>query len=206
MAGIEVGENVGRWIRPIGATETGALTARERQYRGRKEPRLLDVVDIPVQRPKPQDYQQENWLIAPNKPWSYVSRSPLGSLASHVSASGPLWVNGHHTSGGRNDQIPLSAAVLERSSLRLVHADALKLKVYQPGEAYGETKRRVQGRFRFAGEEYWLRVTDPEIEDDYLARPNGFYTIDDCYLTISVGEPFKGNCYKLIAAVIQNEA
>ena len=37
----------------------------------------------------------------------------------------------------------------------------------------------------------------------YLAQPDGNYEIGECYLTVSLGEPFGDACYKLIAAVIE---
>ena len=72
----------------------------------------------------------------------------------------------------------------------------------RPGEAFGNDKRRVQGRFRHAGREYALWVTDPGWERTYLAKLNGTYDIGGCYLTVSLGEPYGDACYKLIAAVI----
>ena len=72
----------------------------------------------------------------------------------------------------------------------------------RPDEAFGNNKRRVQGRFTHAGSEYALWVTDPGFERTYLAKLNGAYEINDCYLTISLGEPFQGACYKLIAGII----
>ena len=71
-----------------------------------------------------------------------------------------------------------------------------------PGGAFGNNKRRVQGQFRHARQVYHLWVTDPGFERTYLARPNGTYDIGECYLTISLGEPYRDACYKLIAAII----
>lgn len=51
--------------------------------------------------------------------------------------------------------------------------------------------------------EYALWVTDPNIERPYLAGEDGHYELGECYLTISLGEPFNDHCYKLVAAVVQ---
>ena len=47
-------------------------------------------------------------------------------------------------------------------------------------------------------------MTDPGIERTYLMRKQGEYPLNakDLYLTVSMGEPFNGYCYKLVAAVI----
>lgn len=53
-------------------------------------------------------------------------------------------------------------------------------------------------------EDYHLWVTDPRVERTLLAKPDGVYELGECYLTISLGEPFNGNCSKLIAAIIRS--
>ncbi len=50
---------------------------------------------------------------------------------------------------------------------------------------------------------YAFWVTAPEYEKQYLAKPDGNYKAGKCYLTISLGEPYEGFCYKLIAAIIE---
>ena len=117
----------------------------------------------------------------------------------------PLWIDGQSTFHGRNDKIQLGSANSVPDSLRLVHVERLNLSVFSPGEAFGDSKRRVQGQFTHAGTEYRLWVTDPGYERAYLAKPDGVYTIGECYLTISLGEPFEDAFYKLIAAIIRAE-
>jgi hypothetical protein len=63
----------------------------------------------------------------------------------------------------------------------------------------------VQGRFPYNGRNYWLWVTDPGYESKYKAQPDGQYHIGASFLTISLGEPFGDDCYKLIAAVFERE-
>jgi len=58
----------------------------------------------------------------------------------------------------------------------------------------------VQARFKFGGVDYWLWVTDPIYERRYLAQDDGEYALGPCYLTVSVGEPYGGYAYKLVAA------
>ena len=126
----------------------------------------------------------------------------LSNLASRESA---LWLNGLHTYNGFNDKIPLEAMGACSGSLRLIHVQRLSLAVFAPGEAFGNSKRRVQGRFRYAASDYRLWVTDPVYERRYLAKLDGDYMVEDCFLTISLGEEYRGACYKLIAAVIECE-
>ena len=68
--------------------------------------------------------------------------------------------------------------------------------MFAPGEAFGNSKRRVQGRFSHAGIHYALWVTDPVRERAHLEKLDGFYEIGECYLTISLGEEYRDFCYK----------
>ena len=204
VAGKELqGENPGRWIRPVNAREYEEVSEYERQYQDGSDPQVLDILRIPLLDPRPKGYQQENWLLDPNNYWVKVGRGEWKLLESLADALGPLWINGHSTYNGRNDKIPLSEASALDSSLRLIRVDGLKLCVFKPGEAFGNLKRRVQGRFKYDGTEYRLWVTDPIYEKSYLARSDGQYEVGESYLTVSLGEPHNDACYKLIAAVIR---
>ncbi len=89
------------------------------------------------------------------------------------------------------------------TSLRLIAVDEVLLRVFAPGEAFGNSKRRVQGKFLHAEQTYAFWVTDPLYEQQFLARLDGTCRIDECYLTISPGELFQGSYHKLIAAIIE---
>lgn len=60
----------------------------------------------------------------------------------------------------------------------------------------------MQASFKFQGDEYRLRVTDPDVERSYLAKEDGIYPVGRSYMTISLGEPYKEHYYKLVAALI----
>jgi hypothetical protein len=203
IAGLELLENGhGPWIRPVSAREHEEVSEYERQYEDGSDPQVLDVIDIPLLEPRANRYQPENWLLDPEEYWARVERFPAADLDELVDKPGKLWLNGGHTFNGRNDQIPIDQAAAATSSIRLIRADRMQLKVFAPGEAFGNTKRRVQARFRWGGDEYWLWVTDPIVERAYLGRQDGDYEMGRHYLTVSVGEPYNGFCYKLVAAVI----
>lgn len=204
IAGVELTENAPiAWLRPVSACEHQGVSEDERQYKDGSDPGLLDIIDIPLLGAQPKDYQRENWLLDPKDDWQKVGTLPWSDLYGIAESTGTLWRNGCHTYNGRNDQIPLPQACLENHSLKLIHVDGMKLKVFAPGAAFGNGKRRVQARFCFSGIDYALRVTDPRIERAYLAKANGDYPFGECFLTVSLGEPFKEYCYKLVAAVIK---
>lgn len=204
VAGIELsqaGEAIG-WVRPVSGREHEEVSEYERQYQDGSDPTLLDVLNVPLLEPRPKGFQQENWLLDPAHYWVKAGHMSWDGLSSMATNGTTLWVNGHHTYNGLNDSIPLDVAANLSSSLSLVRAGALKIRVFAPGEAFGNAKRRVQGGFQYGGTHYQLWVTDPVIEKRYLAQPDGYYDIGECFLTISLGEPYNDACYKLIAAII----
>jgi hypothetical protein len=160
-------------------------------------------MDVPLLGPRPRGYQQENWLLDPEHYWELAGRAGWSDLERLVDPAAPLWIDGHSTYNGYNDRIPLDLAGGLHSSLRLVRVERLSLSVFKPGEAFGNPKRRVQGRFPHHGQEYRLWVTDPDYERTFLAKADGDYAIGESILTISLGEPHNGACYKLIAAIVE---
>ena len=195
----------GRWIRPVSGREGQEVSEYERQYEDGSDPQVLDIIDVPVREPRPKDYQTDNWLLDPDDYWVKADRLSTLQLSSLLDPVAPLWIDGRSTYSGRNDKIPLEEAVSLPDSLRLIRVDSLQLIVFRPGEAFGNNKRRVQGRFSHAGNEYALWVTDPGFERRYLAKLDGSYGVGECYMTISLGEPYREACYKLIAAIIASD-
>src|SRR5262249_4952663 len=152
-----------------------------------------DVMNVALLEARPKGHQRENWLLDGSHSWQKIGRFGWKELAGLADPAGPLWINGCSTFNGRNDQIPLAQAGFT-SSLRLVRVDRLSLSVFKPGEAFGNLKRRVQGRFRYRGTEYRLWVTDPRYEREYLAQSDGEYEIGESYVTVSLGEPHNDAC------------
>ena len=205
IAGKEFLENgrFGGWIRPVSVRDNEEVSEDERQYEDGSDPRVLDVVDVPVLNARPKNYQQENWLLDPDCYWKKVRRVAWNELAQLTDSVVPLWTNGSSTRKGKNDQIPLPVANSLDSSLRLIKVNALELSVSAPGADFCNYRRRLQGRFRHNGVDYWLWVTDPNYARRYLPRTDGVYQIGECFLTVSLGEPFREYVYKLIAAIIE---
>lgn len=193
----------GPWIRPVSDRPTEEVSEEERRYQDGSDPKILDIIDVPLIAARPKGYQQENWLLDPQSYWVKRGRAGWEDLAALRDLAGPLWLNGFSSYNGVNDRIPLTQAMELTSSLKLIHVNNLSIKVFAPGEAFGNTKRRVQANFSFDRTDYALWVTDPIVERQYLAQPDADYPLRDVYLTISIGEPYQDYCYKLVATVIK---
>jgi hypothetical protein len=205
IAGVELTDQGRRrgWIRPVSARPNQAVSEDERQYSDGSDPTVLDIVDVPLLRHTPHTFQQENWLLDPEYYWQQAGRVSWGELPGLLDPVGPLWINGHSTYHGTSDRVPEDIAEQLSSSLVLIRVPAARLRVFAPGADFGNYKRRVQAQFEHAGERYRLRVTDPVYERRYLAEQDGFYDLGDCFLTVSLGEPWEGAAYKLVAAIIE---
>lgn len=205
IAGKEIQEDGrgGDWIRPVSDRDSQEVSEWERQYEDGSDPCILDVIDVPVLNAQPKDYQQENWLLDPEYYWQKIHSVTTNELMQFVDPAAPLWTDGDSTINGQNDRIPIRDAKSLNHSLRLIKVDRLELYVSRPGKDFGNNRRSVQGRFQHAETDYWLRVTDPVYERQYLRKPEGNYPIGESFLTISLGEPYRGYAYKLIAAIIK---
>lgn len=193
----------GAWIRPVSARPTEEVSEHERQYEDGSDPQVLDIVDVSLLRRVPKLYQSENWLLDQSYYWVRVSRASWPLLARLADEPEVLWTNRSSSREGKNDRVLESEAASLDNSLYLIAPEELTLAVLTPQKAFGNSKRRVQARFAWKGIEYAVWVTDPLVERALLldARDRE-YKIDEAFLTISLGEPFKDYCYKLAAAVI----
>lgn len=182
----------GLWVRPVSSRPNQSVAWRERRYADGTEPRVLDILELPVGSPVPKGHQQENWLLDTSRTWKKIGRLTWNELSRLEDQVGPLF--------GRSlpsDRLPLGAVEALRESLRLIRVPQVTLSV---GPHFG--KRRLRGHFRFFGTDFDLGVTDPVFEQYYLTLPDGEYPLWGAYLTISLGEPWEGACYKLIAAIM----
>ena len=152
----------GGWVRPVSDRGDEAVSSFERQYRDHSEPRVLDVIDVPVLEERPNTYQSENWLLDPHPShppvfWNKVRRITLEDLKPFTDPTGSLWTNGHSSDKGRNDRIPLYLAHALDSSLLLIQVDRLELsttKAQSKLKVQGRFLYKLQGRFRYDGIEY----------------------------------------------------
>ncbi len=204
VAGKEVSESghPGNWVRPVSNREGESISEPERCYADGNEPQLLDIIEVPLLEPKPKGYQQENWLLNTSRQWRKTGRLSWGDLPAYADPEDPLWTNGFNSRGGENDQVPAGLAAEHDTSLRLVRVDDLTVVISEPSRPSANYPI-LRGRFSHCGETYCFRITDPVSESGSVGLPYREYPVGERYLTVSLGEPFEGNAYKLIAAIIK---
>ncbi len=92
------------------------------------------------------------------------------------------------------------------ASLTLVEPSNVRWRITQSPRG----RRQIRAGFALGGRSFDLPVTDPEWEQRLSLLPSGVHSseevgisrTDRVFLTISLGEPFNGECFKLLAAVI----
>jgi hypothetical protein len=199
VAGLEYGEDgPGAWIRPVGSSETGALTYYDMMYEDGTRPRVLDIVQIWMKHPCPDGCQQENHLIDDTSCWAKLGTVSPVWLLKACDNSAPLWVDGCGTSHGMNDRVPALHASGLCSSLRLVEQEGLTL--HSQIEPFGP---KVRAEFDLEEGHYKLCVTDAVWEPRYLAKALTTYKVRGRYMMcISLGKEFNGFRYKLVASIV----
>ncbi|RKZ74928.1 MAG: hypothetical protein DRR19_29710 [Candidatus Parabeggiatoa sp. nov. 1] len=218
IAGKEIVNNQSthNWIRPVSNSETGGLSKKAIiLYSGKlpkwlsfiitlfmkrkPQPRVLDVITIPLVQHQPHAYQSENYLIDTRQRWvkqQAMLATQLSPLCDSVSS---LWINGYHSSNGFNDRIPLEIVKSQiNTSLLLIKPNNVYILVEREFR-----KVKIRAEFSFNHQQYRLAITDPKVEYTYRIKSEGEYPIqNNVYFCISLGEPFNGYCYKLVAAII----
>ena len=193
----------GPWVRPVSARQHEEVSLPESRCTDGSIPRVLDIIEVPVLGARGRDYQQENWLLDSKRKWKKGSALPFNRLHEWVDQKDDLWINGISTYQGLNDQVLEQEARAFQYSLCLIPVSDLELRVFTPNTGYGDSQKRVNGHFTYNSMQYRLRMTDNDYEYAYLQKPVGLYYIGSCLLTVSLGEPYNGFAYKLVAAIIE---
>ena len=192
---------IGPWVRPVSRQPSGELAPENIRMNNNELPCLMDIVEVETRGTARHAYQKENFFAAENQTWVWQWKLPDVALAKLLDQPDSLWLEGFSSTNGLNDRIPEEIAVKsDLPSLYLIRPDDFTVLVTD--DPYG--RKKVNARFTYRGTTYLLSVTDMMIERDYLMKPQDEYPLSNknTYLTISLGESFKGFCYKLVAAVM----
>ncbi len=210
FAGKEVlGKKFGKWIRPVSARDDEEISKTEQTFSDDSQPKLLDIVSIPMLKPQRMRHQQENHLIDDSQRWKRTGRVKKYALPELLDDTpGEIWIN----AGGKNDRIPVAAVRKLKGSLLLIKPESLTIIVQRTQlykEGYLPQVRAVFGHNKHS---YNLAVTDLIAEEKYRQKSRDYripehpVAVDNVYLCVSLAEKeFQGNFYKLVAAIIGDE-
>lgn len=197
------------WIRPVGSGPTqelhGIQVIDEQSHR---YVRPLQVLDLKLVSHAPTANQRENWQIVPGtRPQALDREYAWEEIDEFCDQPSELWISGYQSSGGKNNRVPESSLIGRGfDSLYLIRVDSLLLEMRSVNTTSGYDKSVVDGVFSHAGRDYKLRVTDPQASGFLKRNAIATLEIGSTFLTISLAPPFGGYFYKLIAAVIPQQA
>jgi ATP-dependent DNA helicase RecQ len=192
---------IGPWVRPVSRRTNGELTEEEVRMSNKELPVCMDIVEFATLGPARHAYQKENFFSVEKRPWIWQWKLPDVALDKLLDFPDSLWLEGFSSTNGLNDRIPEEIAAKNNgSSLYLIRPDDFMILVTD--DLYG--RKKINARFTYRGTPYLLSLTDMMIEREYLMKPQDEYPLDNknIHITVSLGEPFNGFCYKLVAAVM----
>ena len=218
VAGVHTGGE--GWIRLVSRSSYGTLARSHYTLAGGGQVGLFDVVEVDVARARPEIHQPENWVLGRGG-WGFIDwvlGPPRWKLIEEVSGPGALPLLGTYLSiapdllGDNRSRVSYyqfkeSPAA---ASLTLMEPSDVRWKIGQSRRG----RRQTRAEFPLAGCQYDLPVTDPEWERRLSPLPSGVHrskdlglgNTDRVFLTISLGEPFNGECFKLVAGCRAREA
>lgn len=190
------------FVRLVAPVPSGVLYPENYLLSLASEPRPLDLVRIEAPWADSRPGQPENRIVD-DTPWQLlerpVRRGPLlEGLERLVPHPGPLF-------GGPGRMVRPGPAAFEESLQWVAPQYPRAVCHWDPG------REQYRARFRFvaAGIEYDLPLTDLHFAQRVLSRGEGVYTLESIgcrsphglRLLASLGEPFHGWCYKMVAAL-----
>ncbi len=193
----------GEWIRPVSDRHTHEISQEERCYENGEDPQLLDIILIPCIVHNPLPHQKENHVIDSDYYWSNKGRIDWQNIQAWLDQPDTLWDTQKSSTSGVNNRVMIGQE--DGNSLYLIQVERLRFLVGLKAPQYFDSKRAVRGEFTYRGINYRMDVTDPVIENHYLKQSDGQYDIAHPVLCISLGDPYQGYYYKLIAGVLYPE-
>jgi hypothetical protein len=191
------------WIRPVSDLDGGGLEARSIKLDNGREPAPLDIIEVPVVRSCAERHQSENWLVASGVAWRFVGALDPAAAKERLNA---LSEEGARILGGWGDKTSVERVASETGrwslTIRRVGVGNFEWVI----KSY-EGSRRNSVSFFTGGKLWRLPLTDGAMEMRLTYLPVGSHRPLDyglqipSHLTISVGEPYGGYCYRLVAAV-----
>jgi hypothetical protein len=194
----------GDWIRSVSNDADGTLYRQHYLMGNGAEASILDVVQLRTTHPRPVPHQHENWEIS-GETWSHRGRlapdRAVAFLRQYAEAGPDLF-------GNRSDRVSYAYLVDHPAPASLALVESGDLEWHITSSISG--KRQTRCRFTLQDATYDLSVTDPLWEARLRDLPHGLHACDRggmpagaiVFLTISLGEPFQGSCFKLVAGIV----
>ncbi len=213
IAGIRLDQKHGQWLRPVGMSNEGELYPAQYRLPDLSDPEPWDILEIPLyETVSRKPHHPEDRRIA-GTPWRLVERSaPTPDLLKVLETA---CVSGPELFGGAEKRVLPNAVATRQNpaSLAIVRPLEARFTVEldpQPSRAGEMPRFRHRVWFFLNGAIYELPLTDTRFKRRLRGFNVGSYALsevglppgDKPYLVCSLGEPYNGYCYKLVATVL----
>lgn len=199
LAGVRL--DTGGWIRPVSDEDGSGLLPEQYMTASGHVPTPLDTVKFEVRKQHPKYHQPENWIVS-GKTWELVEtevdNSQLLALNSAVQREGDV-ISDEQDFIAKHELADIAVP----NSLTVLHPTDVKFWIKEQDDG-----PKPRADFSFDGVEYSMPITEPAWreraaagDDASLPSPDDIADSEKLLFTISLGENYEGNCYKLIAAV-----
>lgn len=194
------------WLRPLGRSGRGELNYQE-YICDNSSPSILDIVEIPFDKPLAIVGQPEDWSIRPNVPWKKHGAFEPSVALQLLDNPTNLWLENPRYPDRVSTQWLISnnspsLALVQVTNLQIVLQSAIDFNTGNP-----ILKRRCQ--FDFGSVRYDLALTDPAMQAKYFpnfpAYPAGPIVAGpptSSIVCVSLSPALNGMHYKLAAAII----
>ncbi len=175
-----------KWLRPVADATGRELNHVQVKYvnpygKFNVKPKQKIIIGLGCHAPLPN--QPENYIVD-NSVWQQHYSIDDSELMYYLDTPDNLW--------GENDRVPYSM-ITNRTTI--INQSLYLIKVYNV-KLYKNQGNKRRASFNYNNINYDLAVTDPNF-DKVFNENHG----RDSILCVSLGENFKGDCYKLIATI-----
>jgi hypothetical protein len=185
------------WVRPVSANDHGELSAASCRLDVGRAPKPLDIVRMPLLRPRPEKHQPENWAVG-DRQWQLVDELNVQGAAQYLDE---VLVAGPELLGNVEDSHDWDW--LQDNGIE----ESLGLVRVVP-HFYVNPWEKLRASFQLRSVPYDLAVTDVAGWTGGAKEASSIVAKSDWYLTVSLGERYdrKNRAYKLVAAGIETPA
>ncbi len=176
-----------KWMRPISDSENGEISTTVANGIN-----ILDILEVDVIEHIPSKAHYENYSYRSIGKVSRIkkSSSKLDNLCDTI-----------HDKIFYNNGKAVSVDVFEKGSYSLMFVKPSSVKLYTD---YSKKERgKLRMKITYKGNTYDIPVTDPVFLYDRESRGVEEEELENCYLTLSLGEVYNDWHYKLVAGVVE---
>ena len=193
------------WVRPVYDSSGGAVPTKKT-----KNWKLLQHVSVPTLPSNcfRQRYQAENVLIDQNGQWCEQEKyHDYNNIKSLLDGPDSIWTFPGETDPNKVSMVTINRGIVSNSLYFLKINNMVFNYSWTYDQEAQHSKLHLKARFKYREVEYEFPVTDPCVEKAFVNKEKGLYHCSnlEIFACVSLGEPYNGYCYKLVASIICGE-